>query len=58
MPERRPVDPELFARSAPAWNCIAHPGEGMHYLTGLGGSCAWCGMTAAQIVAERKGATA
>jgi hypothetical protein len=46
----RPVDPELFARTAPAWNCISHPGEGMHYTPGDG--CLWCGKTREQIAAE------
>jgi hypothetical protein len=39
---REPVDPELFARTAPAFNCIAYPGEGPHYI-GRGGRCQWCG---------------
>jgi hypothetical protein len=39
--ERRPVDPELFERTAPAWNCISDP-DGPHYLSG--GGCLWCGL--------------
>jgi hypothetical protein len=35
-----PVDPELFARTAPAWNCVAS--DGPHYLNAAGG-CQWCG---------------
>lgn len=37
-----PVDRELFERTAPAWNCVAYPGEGMHYLA-PDGRCLWCG---------------
>jgi hypothetical protein len=40
---RAPVNPELFARTAPAWNCISYP-DGMHYLPGTD-TCAWCSMT-------------
>jgi len=47
---RTPVDPELFARTAPAFNCITSP-EGPHYRAG-DGSCRWCGLTAAQIAAD------
>lgn len=47
-----PVDPELFARTAPKWNCVDYPGEGMHYTPG--GDCGWCGMTREQIAAERR----
>lgn len=36
-----PVDPELFRRTAPAWNCVDFPGEGMHLLAGR--ICQWCG---------------
>lgn len=39
-----PIDPELFARTAPAWNCVADPGQGPHYLA-ADGSCQWCGAT-------------
>lgn len=45
-----PVDPELFKRTAPAWNCVDYPGEGMHYTPD--GDCLWCGMTRGQIAAE------
>ena len=37
-----PVDPELFARTAPRWNCVDFPGEGMHYRPRRG-PCLWCG---------------
>lgn len=37
-----PIDAELFARTAPAWNCVDFPGEGMHLLA-RDGSCLWCG---------------
>ncbi len=47
-----PVNPELFRRTAPAWNCVDYPGEGMHYTPGTE-SCQWCGMTRDQINAER-----
>jgi len=49
----RPVDAELFARTAPAWNCVDYPGDGMHY-TGPRGDCAWCGMSREQIAAEHR----
>jgi hypothetical protein len=39
----KPVDQELFNRTAPQWNCVDHPGEGMHYAPH--GDCLWCGMT-------------
>ena len=45
------IDPELFRRSAPAWNCVAYPLDGMHYVT-PDGDCNWCGMTAEQIARE------
>jgi hypothetical protein len=47
-----PTDPELFARTAPHWNCVDYPGEGMHY-TPPGHGCVWCGKTLEQIRAER-----
>lgn len=46
----RPVDRELFRRTAPQWNCVDYPGDGMHYTPGT--DCAWCGMTREQIAAE------
>jgi hypothetical protein len=46
-----PVSPELFAATAPKWNCVDYPGEGMHY-TPLPASCGWCGKTRAQIEPE------
>jgi hypothetical protein len=49
--ERQPVDPGLFARTAPAWNCIDHDG-GMHLIGG--DSCSWCGLTTAQIREARQ----
>lgn len=51
LPQRQPVDRELFNRTAPEWNCVAYPGEGMHLLSGTG-SCGWCGMSGEQITAE------
>ena len=48
-----PVDAELFKRTAPAWNCVDYPGDGMHYTPGAVG-CAWCGMTREQIAAEHR----
>lgn len=48
-----PIDPELFARTAPAWNCIADPAEGPHYIGTPDGSCAWCGMTKEEITDQR-----
>lgn len=48
----QPVNKELFERTAPEWNCVKYPNEGMHYLNGDGG-CHWCGMTRDQIRAER-----
>ena len=47
---RIPVDPELFRRTAPAWNCVDYPGA-MHYLPGTD-TCAWCGMTRAEITED------
>lgn len=38
--KRKPVDQELFDRTAPRWNCVDYPG-GMHYMRG--GRCRWCG---------------
>jgi hypothetical protein len=47
------VDPELFARTAPRWNCVSAPGEGPHYLSPgpvpPRGDCQWCGATADEI---------
>jgi hypothetical protein len=37
---REPVDPELFARTAPKWNCVDNGGP--HYRL-ADGSCGWCG---------------
>lgn len=51
------VNPELFARTAPRWNCVDFPNEGMHSLNHAGG-CTWCGMTRQQITQERSNATA
>ena len=50
---KRPVDAELFRRTAPKWNCVDYPGEGMHYVPRKD-DCAWCGMTRSQIRAERQ----
>ena len=37
----QPVDPELFHRTAPKWNCVDDP-DGMHYRP-TGAKCLWCG---------------
>lgn len=50
--ENQPVDAELFPRTAPAWNCIDYPGEGMHYMPRSNAGCAWCGKKHDQVVAE------
>jgi hypothetical protein len=50
--QARPTDPELFSRTAPRWNCVDYPNEGMHYTSGKHGGCAWCGKTREQIAAE------
>jgi hypothetical protein len=47
---RTAVNPELFARTAPAWNCVDYPGA-MHYLPGTR-ACQWCGMTRAEIAED------
>lgn len=46
----QPADPELFRRTAPAWNCVDYPGDGPHYTPG--NTCQWCGCTRDQITAE------
>jgi hypothetical protein len=43
------ADPALFARTAPAWNCVTYL-DGMHYTPGTG-KCEWCGKSQAQIAA-------
>jgi hypothetical protein len=48
-----PVDLELFNRTAPRWNCVAFPGEGMHYVPGNAG-CLWCGLSNQEIRQERQ----
>jgi hypothetical protein len=48
-----PADAELFARTAPRWNCVDFPGEGMHYTPGTSG-CAWCGKGREEIAAEHR----
>lgn len=48
---RTAIDPELFRRTAPQWNCVDFPGDGMHYLA-TDGSCQWCGMSKEAIAAE------
>lgn len=48
--ERQPVDKELFERTAPKWNCVDYPNDGMHYVPH--GDCVWCGMTQAEIAQE------
>jgi hypothetical protein len=48
-----PVNVELFNRSAPAWNCVDYPNDGMHYVDVLGdGSCFWCGMSRTEMAQE------
>lgn len=47
-----PVDQELFNRTAPRWNCVDFPNEGMHCLA-RNGSCTWCGATKQAIAQER-----
>lgn len=52
-PERRqPVDQALYDRTAPAYNCVTHPGRGPHYITETDQPCLWCGMTLEQRRAE------
>jgi len=50
MSETQPVNQELFDRTAPAFNCVDYPGEGMHYVPS--NTCLWCGMTREQIRAQ------
>lgn len=47
----QPVNKELFERTAPEWNCVKYPNDGMHYVPH--GDCLWCGMTRDQIRDER-----
>lgn len=47
-----PIDRELFNSTAPKWNCVDYPGEGMHYAPN--GDCLWCGKTREQIREEYK----
>jgi hypothetical protein len=47
-----PIDPEQFRNTAPAWNCVDHPGEGLHYTPRPGVGCAWCGKKPEQVHAE------
>ena len=51
-PRHTAVDPGLFARTAPRWNCVDYHDEGPHYTPGR--HCVWCGMTRQQIDAERQ----
>lgn len=47
-PARVPVDMDLFKSTAPAFNCIAYPEEGMHhrpYVPQGPRVCWWCGET-------------
>jgi len=53
MSEREPVDPEMFGRTAPRWNCIDYP-DGAHYVPG--DTCLWCGKSRRQIEAGPSGA--
>jgi len=48
----QPVNPELFHRTAPKWNCVDYP-DGMHYTPGA--SCLWCGKTREQIARDAAG---
>lgn len=48
---RKPVNPEMFRHTAPQWNCVDFPNDGMHCISRDGG-CAWCGMTGTEIAAE------
>lgn len=48
-PKPSPVDPEMFKRTAPNWNCIDYPG-GMHYMTS--DNCGWCGRSREEIAKE------
>jgi len=48
--QRMPIDPELFKRTAPKWNCVDYPNDGPHYPSK--GNCLWCGMTKEEITAE------
>jgi hypothetical protein len=45
-----PVNPELFRRTAPKWNCVDYPNDGPHYTPKDG--CEWCGKKREQIAAE------
>ena len=47
----KPVDQALFDRTAPQWNCVRYPLDGMHYVT-ADGDCAWCGKSARAISDE------
>lgn len=40
-----------FESTAPAWNCVDYPNEGMHYVN-KDGECNWCGKTKEQIKRE------
>ena len=46
----RPVNPDLFGRTAPKWNCVRYPLDGPHYPSR--GNCLWCGKSAEKIAAE------
>ena len=43
VPLPEPVDLALFARTAPRWNCVDFPGEGMHLRPRHAQPCEWCG---------------
>ena len=51
QPVPKPVDQELFDRTAPAWNCVTS--DGPHYTPGTG-RCEWCGKSQDQINAEHQ----
>jgi hypothetical protein len=53
QPVHKPIDQELFNRTAPAWNCVAYPNDGMHYLHPLDGSCQWCGKSREALAREK-----
>jgi len=48
MSDREPVDPEMFGRTAPRWNCIDYR-DGAHYVPG--DACLWCGKSREDIEA-------
>jgi hypothetical protein len=51
--DTQPTDADWPPRTAPPWNCVDNPGDGMHYTPGPNGRCVWCGKSRDQIAAER-----